>query len=60
MDRGVPAARREPSYRSRPVPVVKRLQVAAMVAKLLRLQTAPKPSDAADGVAVALTHIIRS
>ena len=31
-----------------------------MVAKLLRLQTAPKPSDAADGVAVALTHIIRS
>ncbi|HZH40068.1 MAG TPA: crossover junction endodeoxyribonuclease RuvC [Gemmatimonadales bacterium] len=35
-------------------------QVAAMVAKLLRLRTSPKPSDAADGVAVALTHIIRS
>jgi len=35
-------------------------QVAAMVAKLLRLRTTPKPSDAADGVAVALTHIIRS
>lgn len=35
-------------------------QVAAMVAKLLRLRTTPKPSDAADGIAVALTHIIRS
>jgi crossover junction endodeoxyribonuclease RuvC len=35
-------------------------QVAAMVARLLRLSAAPKPSDAADGVAVALTHIIRS
>jgi crossover junction endodeoxyribonuclease RuvC len=35
-------------------------QVAAMVARLLRLATPPKPSDAADGVAVALTHIIRS
>lgn len=35
-------------------------QVASMVARLLRLRTAPKPSDAADGVAVALTHVIRS
>ena len=35
-------------------------QVAAMVARLLRLRHAPRPSDAADGVAVALTHIIRS
>ncbi len=35
-------------------------QVAAMVARLLRLQQPPRPSDAADGVAVALTHIIRS
>ncbi|HXH63327.1 MAG TPA: crossover junction endodeoxyribonuclease RuvC [Gemmatimonadales bacterium] len=35
-------------------------QVAAMVARLLRLKAAPKPSDAADGVAAALTHIIRS
>ena len=35
-------------------------QVAAMVARLLRLTAAPKPSDAADGVAAALTHIIRS
>jgi len=31
-----------------------------MVMRLLRLRQAPKPSDAADGVAVALTYIIRS
>lgn len=35
-------------------------QVAAMVVRLLRLRHAPKPSDAADGVAVALTHVIRT
>jgi len=35
-------------------------QVAAMVARLLRLKHAPKPSDAADGVAVALTYILRA
>lgn len=35
-------------------------QVGAMVARLLRLRQAPKPPDAADGVAVALTHILRS
>jgi crossover junction endodeoxyribonuclease RuvC len=35
-------------------------QVAAMVARLLRLTRAPRPADAADGVAVALTHIIRT
>jgi crossover junction endodeoxyribonuclease RuvC len=35
-------------------------QVAAMVARLLRLARAPEPSDAADGVAVALTHILRT
>jgi crossover junction endodeoxyribonuclease RuvC len=35
-------------------------QVAAMVARLLRLQEAPTPADAADGVAVALTHILHS
>ena len=38
----------------------KKGQVAAMVARILRLQQAPQPADAADGVAVALTHIIRS
>ncbi len=35
-------------------------QVAAMVARLLRLRQPPKPSDAADGVAIALTHILRA
>jgi len=35
-------------------------QVAAMVARLLQLAHAPRPADAADGVAIALTHILRS
>ena len=35
-------------------------QVATMVARLLHLKHAPRPADAADGVAVALTHLIRS
>ena len=34
-------------------------QVGAMVARLLRLRQAPRPADAADGVAVALTHLLR-
>jgi crossover junction endodeoxyribonuclease RuvC len=33
-------------------------QVGYMVAQLLRLKSAPAPSDAADGVAVALTHVL--
>ncbi len=33
-------------------------QVGYMVAQLLRLKAAPKPADAADGVAVALTHLM--
>ena len=37
-----------------------KVQVAAMVMRLLRLRQAPKPADAADGVAAALTYIIRS
>ena len=35
-------------------------QVGSVVARLLRLKEAPRPADAADGVAVALTHILRS
>jgi Holliday junction resolvasome RuvABC endonuclease subunit len=31
-----------------------------MVARLLHLKHAPKPADAADGVAAALTYILRS
>jgi len=38
----------------------RKVQVAAMVARLLRLKQAPRPADAADGVAVALTHILHS
>lgn len=34
-------------------------QVGAVVARLLRLRQAPRPADAADGVAVALTHLLR-
>lgn len=33
-------------------------QVGYMVAKLLKLRTAPTPADAADAVAVALTHLL--
>ncbi len=33
-------------------------QVGFMVAKLLRLASPPHPADAADGVAVALTHLL--
>ena len=33
-------------------------QVGYMVAQLLRLRTPPQPADAADGVAVALTHLV--
>jgi len=33
-------------------------QVGYMVARLLKLKSAPTPADAADGVAVALTHLL--
>ena len=33
-------------------------QVGYMVAQLLRLRTPPAPADAADGVALALTHLL--
>jgi crossover junction endodeoxyribonuclease RuvC len=35
-------------------------QIQQMVARILRLKTPPAPTDAADGVAVALTHAVRS
>ncbi|HYK81841.1 MAG TPA: crossover junction endodeoxyribonuclease RuvC [Gemmatimonadales bacterium] len=35
-------------------------QVGAVVARLLALRHAPTPADAADGVAVALAHILRA
>lgn len=34
-------------------------QVGFMVAQLLRLKEAPSPADAADGLAVALTYLLR-
>ena len=37
-----------------------KLQVQQMTARLLRLSTPPSPDDAADGVAVALTHCMRA
>lgn len=35
-------------------------EVALMVARLLQLRRPPRPADAADGVALALTHILRA
>ncbi|HZI22979.1 MAG TPA: crossover junction endodeoxyribonuclease RuvC [Gemmatimonadales bacterium] len=35
-------------------------QVGSVVARLLRLKHAPRPADAADGVAVALAYILRT
>ena len=35
-------------------------QVQYMVAQLLRLRAAPHPTDAADGVAAALAHLMRA
>jgi crossover junction endodeoxyribonuclease RuvC len=34
-------------------------QVAAMVARILRLASPPKPADAADALALAITHVWR-
>ncbi len=36
-----------------------KMQVGAMVKRLLNLVATPKPADAADGVAIALTHLLR-
>ena len=37
-----------------------KVQIQQMVMRLLRLKSAPEPTDAADGVAIALTHCLRS
>jgi crossover junction endodeoxyribonuclease RuvC len=36
-----------------------KVQMQLMVQQLLRLKTPPEPADAADGVAIALTHCLR-
>ena len=35
-------------------------QVSAMVTRLLRLDTAPRPADAADALALAICHLMRA
>lgn len=37
-----------------------KVQIQQMVMRLLRLKSAPEPTDAADGVAIALTHCMRT
>ena len=60
--RGLPVAMHTPSEVKAAVSGSGRAdkaQVAAMVTRLLRLTEAPKPADAADALALAITHIWR-
>ena len=60
---GVPIAEYEPRLVKKAVVgtgAALKPQVAYMVAQILRLRTPPEPADAADGVAVALTHVLRT
>ena len=60
--RGIPVALHTPSEVKAAVSGSGRAdkaQVAAMVTRLLRLTEAPKPADAADALALAITHIWR-
>lgn len=60
---GVPVAEYAPAMVKRTVVgagAATKTQVQRMAARLLRLKTPPAPDDAADGVAVALTHGMRS
>ena len=59
--RGVPVAEYSPTQVKKTVVgrgAALKPQVAYMVAQLLRLTAAPEPADAADGVAVALAHVM--
>lgn len=59
---GLPVAEISPAEVKRAVTgtgAATKTQVAAMVKRLLNLAAAPKPADAADGVAIALTHLLR-
>ncbi len=60
--RGIPLALHTPSEVKAAVSGSGRAakaQVGAMVARILRLDAAPKPADAADALALAITHIWR-
>jgi crossover junction endodeoxyribonuclease RuvC len=57
--RGVPVAEYSPAQVKKTIVgrgAALKPQVGYMVAQLLRLKSAPQPADAADGVAVALSH----
>ncbi len=59
--RGVPIAEYSPAQVKKAIVgrgAAIKPQVGYMVAQLLRLKSAPQPADAADGVAVALAHLI--
>jgi crossover junction endodeoxyribonuclease RuvC len=60
--RGIPVALHTPSEVKAAVSGSGRAdkaQVGVMVTRLLRLEAAPKPADAADALALAITHIWR-
>ena len=60
---GLPVAEISPAEVKRAVSgtgAATKTQVGAMVMKLLHLTAPPKPADAADGVAIALTHLLRA
>lgn len=60
--RGIPVAMHTPSEVKAAVSGngrADKAQVAAMVTRLLRLDAPPKPADAADALALAITHLWR-
>jgi len=60
--RGIPVATHTPTEIKAAVTGngrAEKAQVGAMVARLLRLQEAPKPADAADALALAICHLWR-
>lgn len=61
--RGIPVAWHTPTEVKAAVSgngAADKAQVTTMVTKLLRLDTAPKPADAADALALAICHLWRS
>lgn len=60
--RGIPLALHTPSEVKAAVTGngrADKTQVGAMVTRILRLEVAPKPADAADALALAITHVWR-